>query len=624
MKSIDLGSGIRPALLVLAVSAGLLLRADNINDFNAGTLPGWGTFDLTPVLNSLEIPGSYADYSFPADGHGGKAFRVSTPTLPSFLGDQAGPPRAFAFPKTAYSRFRVQADVLAWNNTNDQAFGFLFLASSIGPGTTDGYVLNYNVRGGDLQINTVTGEAPGNDAVAETHLPMDPSKHTYRWELSGYDGNLLARVFQFPDTQNPIGSVIGTDSSSTSGVIGLFNYDRADPPYLGTDSTFDNYVATAPAPGSLTPVVAFLSPVPGSTVTLAQPVISAAVLDRETVTDRSSFRLAIDGIPAPTGQLIRSDGVTAPNNPVPFQGVTLTYAPAVPLTAGQHQVQLVYADNRTSRFTNTWTFTAAYLTEPMAGTPGPSGFNVFVVQAPQDPQLPNLLASADAQLATNSTIPRLYVTNVVAPYINYDARAFAGTSSSIFGNDLPLPGQMDANTVRNWALRATAYLQLPAGVVTLGVKHDDGFRVTYGDLVLGEFDGGTGDHPFSFYVAKAGLYPLTLEWNQSGGSAYVDWYQSTPGAHDDTANEVLLNTYDGYRAYTWVISPPQLLSSTTLRGPLSPVANATYDEATLTFTVPLEGSGPTRFYRVSASGRGNVAEIRIVGANVLVRYLPAP
>ena len=514
--------------------------------------------------------------------------------------------------------------MLNWNNTNDQAFGFLFLASNIGPGATDGYVMNYNVRGANLQLNVVTGEAPGQNAIGETHLPMDPTKHTYRWELSGYNGNLLGRIFQFPDTQNPISSVIANDSTSTEGVIGLFNFDRANPPYLGTDTTFDNYHAWAPSPGTLLALPVFLTPSPGDSVPLAQTLISIAVLDRESSSDRSSFRIAVDGIPAPSGLVNVAEGVNAPNNPVPFGGVTVTYTPTQPLSPGIHQITSLYSDNFGNRFTNTWQFTASYLANPVVGTPGESGFNVFIVQAPQNPQLPNSLAIADAQLATNSTIPRLYATNVVAPYINFDARSFGGNTVTIFANDLPFPGQSDSTTVLNWALRADAFVQLPAGLITMGVKHDDGFRVSYGDVILGQYDGGTGDHQFTFYVGQSGLYPLTLEWNQSGGSAYVYWYEVTPGQHDDTANEVLINTLDGFPAYTSVITPPQLLKSSSVRGPLTPVTDALYDSSTLSFTVPLAGAGPSNFYRVSAPGRGNFVEAKITGGNLVIHFIPAP
>lgn len=628
MKSIKLRSlvGTSCAWVVFLLAPARLLdsHADDINNFDSGNLAGWATFDIGQILNGIGVPGNYARYNFDSDNNGGKALEIATTSLPAMVGDQAGPPRAFTFPTTVFTRFEVQADVLNWNDTNDQAFGFLFLASSIGPGQTDGYVMNYNVRGANVQINVVTGESPGQDALGETHLPLDPTRHTYRWELSGYSGNFLGRIFQFPDTQNPIGSVIATDSTSTEGVIGLFNFDRANPPYLGTDSTFDNYHAWAPSPGTLAAAPVFITPVPGSSVPLAQPLISIAVLDRETTADRTSFRILVDNVPAPSNQVILSEGVNAPNNPVPFGGVTVSYTPTQPLSVGNHQITSLYSDNVGNRFTNTWQFAAAYLANPVAGIPGENGFNLFIVQAPQNPQLPNSLSTADAQLATNSTIPRLSATHVVVPYINFDIRSLGGNPVSIFGNALPFPGQTDTTTVLNWAMQANAYVQLPAGLVTMGVKHDDGFRVSYGDVILGTYDGGTGDHQFSFYVSQAGLYPLTLEWNQSGGSAYVYWYEVTPDEHDDTANEVLLNTFDGFAAYTSVITPPQLLSSPSVRGPMVPVANAAYDPLTLTFTVPLAGSGPVNFYRVSTAGRGNVAQARIVGENVVIRYIPAP
>jgi hypothetical protein len=624
-STLAVGSRLFAGTAFFAACSGVALRADDVNNFDAGasSISTWAEFDLTPVLHSFGIPGTYASYNFPSDGNGGKALEITTPTLPLALGSQAGPPRAFAFPTTPYNnRFQADADLIGWNNTINQAFGILYFAQNIGPGTTTGYVMNYNAKDGNLQINSLTGEAP--NTIAESHIPLDPA-HRYHWQLSVFNGNMLGRVFQLPDTTNPLGSVVVNDTTYSAGVNGLFNFDRSDPPYAGTDSTFDNYDARATAAGSLQAATAFLSPVPGSSVVLAQPQISVAVVDQETTVNHSSFALSIDGTAVPSGQLTVTDGVAIPNTANTASGATLTYTPAANLSAGVHTVTSVYQDSAGTSFTNTWSFTAAYLTTPVAGTPGTPGFNVFVVQAPQTPQLPNSLATADAQLAGTNVYSRLYATNVVASFINFDKDAFsAPPSRDLFGNALAFPGQIDANTYNNWAVQVTAYVQLPAGVVTLGVKHDDHFRVTYGDTVLGINDNGTGDNQFSFYVAQAGLYPLTLTFNQAGGAAYLDWYQYTPNAHVDTANEVLLNTSDAYPAYATITpTAPKLFAEPTLGGTPAEATDATYDAAGSTFTVSL-ASAKARYFRVNTPGSNNKLDAHVSGGNLVIHYTLTP
>ena len=116
MNSIKLRSvASNGALFVAALFAQTLPQAvcaDDINNFNAGNIDGWGSFDIGQILKASHVPGTYTHYNFPSDGNGGKALQITTTSLPAFIGSQAGPPRAFAFPTTAYTRFEVQADVL--------------------------------------------------------------------------------------------------------------------------------------------------------------------------------------------------------------------------------------------------------------------------------------------------------------------------------------------------------------------------------------------------------------------------------------------------------------------------------------------------------------------------------
>jgi hypothetical protein len=306
---------------------------------------------------------------------------------------------------------------------------------------------------------------------------------------------------------------------------------------------------------------------------------------------------------------------------LPFGGATATWTPPANISGGLHSASVTYADGVGHHFTNTWSFQAIFLDTPVAGTAGAPGFNVFTVQAPQDPVLPNNLATAEAQLATNSTIARLYATNVTADSINYSSAGFDGNSKGTFNGDLAVPGQIDSATVNNWAMAVTTYLDLPAGLITLGVQSDDGYSVSSGGVVLGQHDGGPANESFQFYVATPGLYPFRLVWNQAGGDAYVEWFEVSATGHSDTGGRVLLNTRDADKAYQTVVLPaPTLLASPTVGGPYTLVAGAVADTQAKTFTVPV-GSVGAQFYRVSAAQNIDVTSAQIAGGNVVISYI---
>jgi hypothetical protein len=600
-----------PAATAISIFAAAGAHAGDFDNFNDGKDTGWNHFDLNAVF------GSVAHYSFPPDGHGGLAYRLKADVPPV---NAAGPARIFSYLSTSYSRVVASVDVLDWNNGIDQAIGFLFRANSIGLGTTVGYVMNYNVTDGNLQFNTVDQEAAVS-TIAEVHIPMDPVAHDYRWVLSTYGPNLLGQVFQLPDTNNPIASVVATDDTTPAGPLGLLIFDRSNAENVGADATFDNYSAAAPAAGTLAAITEALVPAPGAAVAVAQPTIQVAVLDRETTVDRSSFSLSVDGASIPSGQLTVTEGVTVPNNAVPFAGPTLTFVPASPLSPGAHQITSIYSDSGGAHFTNTWTFTAAYLSTPVAGTGQTPGFNVFVVQAPQNPGLANSLARAENQLATN-TIPRLYATNVTDTLINYSSKALDGGSDGTFTGDAPIPGQIDDQTFNNWAMQVTTYLSLPVGLTTLGVQCDDGYSVSSGGVVLGSHNGGPANETFQFYVAQAGLYPFRLVWYQSGGAAFVEWFSMAASGHDDTGGRVLLNDPNGgIPAFATVSSPaPTLLSATTVGGPYQTVAGATPDTSAQTFTLSIDAGPSTQFYRVSADTAVNVDSAGLVSGKLVIHY----
>lgn len=84
------------------------------------------------------------------------------------------------------------------------------------------------------------------------------------------------------------------------------------------------------------------------------------------------------------------------------------------------------------------------------------------------------------------------------------------------------------------ALEVLTYVQFPtAGVHTMNVASDDGFRVQTGpnardlfSVMLGEYNGGRGvdaGTTFDFYVEEPGIYPVRLLYENGEGGAGLEW-----------------------------------------------------------------------------------------------------
>jgi hypothetical protein len=244
---------VRAGSIILAVALVLLqstsLRAQ-VDDFNDGNDEGWTRF------NPLTVVGAGATWSFP-DG----AYRLVAPAPPI---PNAGPARAFTYRADArYTDFFAAADILAWNNEVNQAFGILGRGDHIALGTTQGYVCNYNPNqssgqpGGQFQINRATGEAE-DGTLASANVTLEPGQ-AYRMVFMGVGSTLTGKLYALEDLTRPIASIIvhGDDDDRAAtypdGYCGLFVFFRGGSAQWAestsiADATFDNYVAAATAP----------------------------------------------------------------------------------------------------------------------------------------------------------------------------------------------------------------------------------------------------------------------------------------------------------------------------------------------------------------------------------------
>jgi len=176
-----------------------------------------------------------------------------------------------------------------------------------------------------------------------------------------------------------------------------------------------------------------------------------------------------------------------------------------------------------------------------------------------DPVFTNTAARAELQLAGLLAGPSGPVTNAISgtpspssytetEVINYkqlvgdaDQGQLPGDVVFPFGDSVP-PSLM--------AIEATAYLKLPAGVVTFGVASDDGFRLIGGydaGLVLGTYDGTRGSQvptEFPVLVYQAGLYPVRLIYYDGGGGASIEFYTVNNASAPNTSGRVLVNGPD--------------------------------------------------------------------------------
>ncbi|MCC6233107.1 MAG: discoidin domain-containing protein [Verrucomicrobiales bacterium] len=146
-----------------------------------------------------------------------------------------------------------------------------------------------------------------------------------------------------------------------------------------------------------------------------------------------------------------------------------------------------------------------------------------------------------------------------------------GEANGNFVPDQQMPGIPGLNGSTDGVdAEVVAFVELPAGVVTMGVNSDDGFRAQAGYInvpadgaILGQFDGGRGasDTLFTFVVGSAGVYPLRVIWNEGGGGANIEIFSvkanGTKALLNDTAN-------GGFKTYRVGVAPNKPAAAPTI------------------------------------------------------------
>ena len=192
-------------------------------------------------------------------------------------------------------------------------------------------------------------------------------------------------------------------------------------------------------------------------------------------------------------------------------------------------------------------------------------------------------------------------------------------------NQMPgLPGTAGSND--NIAAEALTYLDLPAGTITMGVRSDDGFRVTIGGgvpsdktaVVVGQVDGGRGaaDTTFSFVISKAGLYAARLLYDNGGGDASVEWY-TAKGTNLFLINDTANGGIKAYQAVTTAYAYP--LSVLPLPGSTGVAPQPTVQVVLQDGSTPIDKTKIT----LSLNGAPVTPTISRAGTATTVTYTPS-
>ncbi|MBI2946711.1 MAG: hypothetical protein HYY23_03635 [Verrucomicrobia bacterium] len=323
----------------------------------------------------------------------------------------------------------------------------------------------------------------------------------------------------------------------------------------------------------LQPLIASPVPSPGTVNALFYRGISVSFQDGATKLVPSSVVLELDGATVAATSSKQGD-IT-----------TVSFVPATLWGPGSvHTAKVTYKDDQNISFTNEWSFTVQnydLIRANAAVTPDTSKRG-FLVRTWKSPGQPYDLAWTEEQLAgkrgeneadTSQFTEKLfgnayYAETGTINYWNSGGQGyFPNTDAS--GNFVQnTPGLAnDGTDDDSYSLEILTYLDLPAGVVQMGVISDDGFRVSFysGDLpdkiatTLGEFNSGRGvsSTDFTFAVEKAGVYPFRMIYMEGYLFSTVEWYTIAPDGSRHLINDPKdASAIKAYRAFVPYTAPP--------------------------------------------------------------------
>jgi hypothetical protein len=340
----------------------------------------------------------------------------------------------------------------------------------------------------------------------------------------------------------------------------------------GTNRVLVNDVANGgiPAYRAITANRAYVSavdPLPGADSVVPNEGIHIKLVDGATAVAQSSIVLTLDNATvSPT--LSKSGNVTS-----------IDFSPAaVWAPNSQHSASLVFTDG-TQNVTNTWNFTVQYY---LALDPSwrvtnvdtnKAGFNwnIFANGDTSNTGNSNERAERDLSLlavdANGAVLANLAAPSAVgsatgagvavtgAP--NAPVHFEIATTLNVDIGPGTMPGAPSTDgTTDGQAAEVITYLSLPAGVVSMEISSDDGWRLysgsnptdLFGRSVVAEHNDGTGPIDFSFNVTQAGIYPFRLVWENGTGGSALSWSSVTPAGKRVLVNDLANGGIPAYRA----------------------------------------------------------------------------
>lgn len=462
-------------------------------------------------------------------------------------------------------------------------------------------------------------EAVVNFARADSVLELVTGNRTQPNQTVRLLGSFLGRASGFTFRNVPL-----TDGTGQNKVVvrlsGLTTLRlRTVTPDDGTGTRYLNYLVFVPVAnaGVQRAAVASVSPANDALVESVDPKIEVSIENRDTTVNVSTVRLAVNGA-----------DVAATVTATPT-GATVAYTfPVLPAKDVAQTASVRFKDNEGADVTTAWSFTVTYARlDPatrFAGRGVNRGFNFHLVQSPpENGPLENSLARAEEQLAGTAVHARVVDTNGVTQVVNYSQNAPFGTDGG-FGDDLEFPGVSGDIGNDNIAMSATAWLDLPAGIVRFGVISDDGYKFASsvnpgpGTPALGFHNGGPASEVTDVVVPEAGLYAFRLVWYERTGGAHVEWFTE----NRSNGQRTLLNAAGGIPAFATVeaVAPAVVLqASGRFDGGFANEPGATVDTAAKTVRVAA-GGGDARFYRLTGASALTIDSISLDGTTVVIRY----
>lgn len=295
------------------------------------------------------------------------------------------------------------------------------------------------------------------------------------------------------------------------------------------------------------PAIYAAMPMPGTTGVSFDVPVRVSLQDGDAVVDTSSVKLTIDGTQVSAAPVKAGNLTTVVYQPASF------WAPA-----SQHTVGISFSANGVTR-TESWSFSVAnygLLTKAhkaVSVDTSKPGFlwNVFQNES----YTHNLLAQAELALigqltdSTGAAVtenrvdssvlgPSLAAGVKVGPLYRFEIPTVInvsqteGEANGYFSPDEQMPG-IPGTTGSTDGIDAEilTFVELPAGVTTMGVVSDDGFRVQAGyvnkpadGVLLGEVDNSTADVTFRLVAQEAGIYPIRVIWLEGVGGAHIELY----------------------------------------------------------------------------------------------------